>query len=345
MRSYNIAVVGALGAVGKQMKNILEKSELPINSFTPLDIKTNENKIIQFKGKPTLVKVAGRNAFKGVDIAIFSAGENASKELAPIAVEEGAVVIDNSNAWRMDPEVPLIVPEVNPNDIKWHKGIIANPNCSTIQMLVAIKPIHDVFNIKRIVVSTYQAVSGSGLASIEDLKAQVTDFINGKKIKSKFYTHQIAFNAIPQIDIFLDNKYTKEEMKMNNETKKILDKRISVNATCVRIPVFRCHSEAISIELEKSFKLENINKLLKEAPGVEVLDNPNSEKYPLAVSCEGKYKTFVGRIRRDFTIKNGLNMWVVSDNLLKGAALNAVQIAELLVKKDLVYIPTKKKMK
>lgn len=345
MRGYNIAVVGALGAVGEQMRNILEKSELPINGFKPLDIKTNENKIIQFKGKPTLVKVAGRDAFKDVDIAIFSAGENASKELAPIAVEEGAVVIDNSNAWRMDPEVPLIVPEVNPNDIEWHKGIIANPNCSTIQMLVAIKPIHDVYNIKRIVVSTYQAVSGSGLASIEDLKAQVTDLVNGKKIKSKFYTHQIAFNAIPQIDIFLDNKYTKEEMKMNNETKKILDKNINVNATCVRISVFRCHSEAVSIELEKSFQLEKINKLLREAPGVEVLDNPDSEEYPLAVSCEGKYKTFVGRIRRDFTIKNGLNMWVVSDNLLKGAALNAVQIAELLVKKDLVYIPTKKKMK
>lgn len=297
------------------------ESTTPVKAWVSM---SNENKIIQFKGKPTLVKVAEKNAFKNIDIAIFSAGENASKNLAPIAVEEGAVVIDNSNAWRMDPEVPLIIPEVNPKDIECHKGIIANPNCSTIQMLVALKPIHDIYNITRIVVSTYQAVSRSGLASIKDLKAQVIDFVNGKKIKSKFYTHQIAFNAIPQIDIFLDNKYTKEEIKMNNETKKILDKNIDVNATCVRIPVFRCHSEAVNIELRKSFKLENINKLLKEAPGVEVLDNPDSEEYPLAVLCKGKYETFVGRIRRDFTIKNGLNMWIVSDNLLKGSALNAV---------------------
>lgn len=337
--SYTVAVVGAMGAVGTEMLKTLEKSNIPISKIVPLDVKANEGKTVVFKGEEATVKAAEKGAFVGVDIAIFSAGATASKKLAPIAVEEGATVVDNSSAWRMEPEIPLIVPEVNPEAAKGHKGLIANPNCSTIQMLVALKPLHDKFNIKRIVVSTYQAISGSGLKAIQEMNDQVEAHVKGEEIPYNVYPHQILFNAIPHIDIFLDNRYTKEEMKMFNETRKIMDPNIQVSPTAVRIPVFRCHSESINIETEKPMpEFEEIVEILKAAPGVEVIDDIANNQYPMPVKHKDTSKTYVGRIRKDFTIPNdcGLNLWVVADNLRKGAALNAVQIAELLVEKNWV---------
>lgn len=336
MKKYNVAVVGALGAVGQQMLQILEERDFPINEIKPLDIKENEGKELKFKGKTVKVKEACKGAFQDVDIALFSAGANASKTLAPIAVNEGAIVVDNSSAWRMDPEVPLVIPEVNPKDLDWHKGIIANPNCSTIQMLVALKPIHDSYNIKRIVISTYQAVSGTGKAAIEELNNQAKQYVSGENITNKVYPHQILFNALPHIDIFLENDYTKEEMKMVNETNKILDKNIKVSATAVRIPVFRCHSESINIETEKPFEIDDILNLLNNSKSVVVVDNPKENKYPLPIDFEGTNEVYVGRIRRDYSIPNGLNLWVVADNLRKGAALNTIQIAETLIERNLV---------
>lgn len=336
MKKYNVAVVGALGAVGMEMIKTLSQRNFPINELKPLDISSNKGKEILYDGKKVFVQEACEGAFKDVDIALFSAGADASMILAPIAVKEGSVVIDNSSAWRMDNETPLVVPEVNPEDLEWNKGLIANPNCSTIQMLVALKPIHDRYSIKRIVVSTYQAVSGSGQKAIDELNRQIRDYVSEKEMSSSVYPHQIAFNALPQIDVFLDNGYTKEEMKMVNETKKILDENINVSATTVRVPVFRSHSESVNIETEKPIEPEDVIELLKTAPGVEVMDDVKTLTYPLAVYAEGKDNVFVGRIRKDFTVENGLNMWVVSDNLRKGAALNAVQIAETLVQKGLV---------
>ena len=310
MNQYRIGVVGAMGAVGTEMLAVLEKSKLPVAEVIPLDVKENEGKTVIFRGRHLRVKTAAKGAFRGIDIALFSAGEAASLQLSPLAVEEGAVVIDNSNAFRMEPRVPLVVPEVNPEAAKSHQGLIANPNCSTIQMLVALKPLHDRYKIKRIVVSTYQAVSGTGLPAIEELNKQVEAYVLGKEMHYSVYPYQIAFNALPHIDSFLDNGYTKEEMKMFNETRKILnDPEILVSPTAVRIPVFRCHSEAINIETE-------------------------NKQYPLPAYLKGTDKVYVGRIRKDFTVPNGLNLWVVADNLRKGAALNAVQIAELLVERN-----------
>ncbi|HOD16638.1 MAG TPA: aspartate-semialdehyde dehydrogenase, partial [Spirochaetota bacterium] len=259
-------------------------------------------------------------------------------KVARRAAEEGCVVVDNSSAWRMDPGVPLVVPEVNPDDVDWHKGIIANPNCSTIQMVVALKPIHDAARIKRIVVSTYQAVSGTGLKAIEECMIQMKDIVNERPISQrKVYPHQIAFNALPQIDVFLDNGYTKEEMKMVNETKKIMgDDSIRITATTVRVPVLYGHSESVNIETEKKITPDEVRELLKKAPGVTVIDNPAKGEYPMAINAAGKDDTFVGRIRADESIPNGINMWVVSDNIRKGAALNAVQIAELMIQKGLI---------
>lgn len=333
MSNLTVGVVGALGAVGTEMLCTLEKSNLPFTQVIPLDIKENAGKELSFQGKTLTVLTAEKGAFKNIDIALFSAGESASTALAPIAIDEGSVVIDNSNAFRMENWVPLIIPEVNPHEAKNHQGLIANPNCSTIQMLVALKPLHDKFRIRRIVVSTYQAVSGTGLPAIEELNKQVKSYINNEAIDWKVYPHQIAFNALPHIDTFLENGYTKEEMKMVNESKKILnDSEILVSPTAVRIPVIRCHSESINIETEKPLpELSELVKLLDESPGVKVLDDISQQVYPLAVNCTGTDKVYVGRIRKDFTVKNGLNMWVVADNLRKGAALNAVQIAELLV--------------
>jgi aspartate-semialdehyde dehydrogenase len=336
MKKYNVAVVGAMGAVGNQVIRILEQRKFPVNRLILLDAPVNRGKEIIYNGDRLKVEVAEKGAFINADLAFFVAGGDASQELVPKAVSEDTIVVDNSSMYRMDPKVPLVIPEVNPEDLDWHKGIIANPNCSTIQMLVALKPIHDAFRIKRIVVSTYQSVSGTGKPGIDELNQQTQDFVAGKERSHQVYPHQISFNVLPHIDVFQENGYTKEEMKMVNETKKILDESIEVSATAVRVPVFRSHSESINIETEKAFEMNEIVELIRQAPGVVLQDDPLNNLYPLAIDAEGKDDVFVGRIRRDFTIKNGVNMWVVSDNLRKGAALNAVQIAETLIKRQLV---------
>ncbi len=335
MKHYCVAVVGAMGAVGHEMLATLEQRQFPISEIRPLDVAENAGETVLFRGKSIVVREAKKGAFSDVDIALFSAGAEASAILAPIAAAEGAVVIDNSSQWRMDPGVPLVVPEVNPDAVDAHHGIIANPNCSTIQMLVAVKPIHDAFQIKRIVVATYQAVSGTGTAAIRELKSQALQFAQSSPIVASIYPRQILFNALPHIDVFLENGYTKEEMKMVNETKKILDPAISVSPTAVRIGVFRGHSEAVNVETEKPFTLPEVRALLEKAPGVRVVDDPANLSYPTALDADGKDEVLVGRLRMDPTVANGLNMWVVGDNLRKGAALNAVQIGELLIAKGL----------
>jgi aspartate-semialdehyde dehydrogenase len=334
----NVAIVGALGAVGNEMIKILEKSHFPIKNLVPMDVKEKAGETILFRGETLVVREAAKGMFKTVDYALFSAGGKASKILAPIAAKEGAVVIDNSSQWRMDPEVPLVVPEVNPDALKSHKGIIANPNCSTIQMLVALAPIHRKYKVKRVVVSTYQAVSGSGMQAIVELSKQSKDKLNGNTPNAEVYPHQIAFNALPHIDVFEKNGYTKEEMKMVHETHKILDPSIQVSPTAVRIPVFRSHSESLNIETEKPFEIEDIKNLLSKSPGVILMDDPVNSVYPLATEAEGRDEVFVGRVRRDTTAGNSLNIWVVADNLRKGAALNAVQIAETMYAQTLSKI-------
>lgn len=337
MKQYTVAVVGATGAVGRKMVEVLEEKNFPVKELKPLATAKSAGTKVKYKGQEWTVQAISKEAFEGVDIALFSAGGAASLEWAPIAAQKGAIVIDNSSAWRMDPEVPLVTPEVNPDDVAKHKGIIANPNCSTIQMVVALKPLHDYAKIKRIIVSTYQAVSGTGMKAIELLKKQTGEVLAGEKANVAVYPHQIAFNALPQIDVFEPNGYTKEEMKMINETKKIMgDNSIEVTATTVRIPVFFGHSESINIETEKKLTVEKAMELLSKAPGVVVVDNPANLEYPMAINAQGKDEVFVGRLREDFTIENGLNLWVVADNLRKGAASNAVQIAHLLVEKGLV---------
>lgn len=337
MKSYVVAVVGALGVVGSTMIEILEEQNFPIKDLVPMDYTDKKKKHVMFNGEQIEVVEAKRGAFKNIDLAFFSAGGEASLELAPIAVSEGCVVVDNSSAWRMDRDVPLVIPEVNPQDLDWHKGIVANPNCSTIQMLVALKPIHDAYTIKRIVVSTYQAVSGSGKLAIDELQRQVSDIAQGIAPLVEVYPHQIAFNAIPHIDVFLENDYTKEEMKMVHETHKILDPSIKVNPTAVRIPVITGHAEAINIETVSPFETNAIRNLLKSAEGVTVWDVPKKSRYPMPIDAAGKNDVFVGRIRRDESLENGLNLWVVSDNLRKGAALNAVQIGKALVERGLLH--------
>lgn len=336
MDTLRVAVVGAMGAVGSEMIKILESSNLPVRELVPLDVKEHVGRTVSFRGTIVPVGEAVRGAFTRVDVALFSAGAEASEALAPVAVEEGAIVIDNSSQWRMDPRVPLVVPEVNPEALDRHSGIIANPNCSTIQMLVALAPIHHTYHIRRIVVATYQAVSGSGLAAIEELSRQSADHLVQRPSTVKVYPHPIAFNALPHIDVFGDEGYTKEEMKMVHETHKILDEGILVSPTAVRIPVFRGHSEAINIETEKPFKVELVKELLSAAPGIKVQDDVFNNVYPLARDSEGKDAVYVGRVRRDTTLKNGLNLWVVADNLRKGAALNAVQIAETMYTRTLI---------
>ena len=336
MKTFRVAVVGAMGAVGTEMIKTLEQRAYPVSELVPLDIPANEGKTVKWKGQDVKVRVAKEGAFAGVDVALFSAGADASLVLAPIAAREGAIVVDNSSAWRMDPAVPLVVPEVNPEALDAHKGIIANPNCSTIQMLVALKPIHDAYRIQRIVVSTYQAISGTGAAAIAELGAQARAWVSGGKIENSVYPRQILFNALPHIDVFLENDYTKEEMKMVHETHKIMDPNIQVNPTAVRIPVFRGHSESINIQTEKAFSVAQVRALLEKAPGVKVMDDPSKLVYPTPLDADGKDEVYVGRLRADPTVPNGLNLWVVSDNLRKGAALNAVQIAETLVSRGLL---------
>ena len=330
---YVVAVVGATGAVGTEMIATLQQRQFPVGKLRLFASEKSEGRSLEFKGKKISVETINENSFKGIDIALFSAGAERSKKWAPVAARSGCVVIDNSSQWRMDPEVPLVVPEVNPHDLDWHKGIIANPNCSTIQMVVALKPIHDAAKIRRVVVTTFQAVSGTGKKAMDELMQQTADLLNFKNIKCKVYPHQIAFNVLPQIDKFLDNGYTKEEMKMVNETRKIIgDNSIRVTATTVRVPVFRGHSEALNIETKKKLTANQVRELLAQAPGVIVFDAPEKSIYPLPIHCDGKDEVFVGRIREDESIENGINMWIVSDNLRKGAALNAVQIAEVLTR-------------
>ena len=329
---YVVAVVGATGAVGREMIEILEERKFPVSELIPLASERSEGERVQFNGKNVVVRKLAKDSFKGVDIALFSAGAERSLEFAPAAVKSGAVVIDNSSAFRMDPKVPLVVPEVNAHALAKHTGIIANPNCSTIGMVVALKPLHDAVKIQRIVVTTFQSVSGTGKDAIDELASQTVALLNFQDIKTKVYPHQIAFNCLPHIDSFLDNGYTKEEMKMADETRKIMeDDSIRVTATTVRVPVFRCHSESVNIETEKKLSANEARAILSEAPGVIVYDDPKKNLYPLAIDVAGKDEVYVGRIREDGSIVNGINMWIVSDNLRKGAALNAVQIAELLI--------------
>jgi aspartate-semialdehyde dehydrogenase len=330
---YVVAVVGATGAVGNEMIAVLEERDFPVETLRLFASERSEGVRLNFKGEEIPVETLKEDSFKGIDIALFSAGAERSRIWAPVAAKSGCVVIDNSSQWRMDPEVPLVVPEVNPHDLKWHKGIIANPNCSTIQMVVALKPIHDVAKIKRVVVTTFQSVSGTGKKAMDELLQQTVALLNFKDIEIKVYPHQIAFNVLPHIDKFLDNAYTKEEMKMVLETQKIMgDPSIKVTATTVRVPVFRGHSESVNIETERKLSAQQVRELLSKAPGVIVIDNPEKNEYPLPIYASGKDEVFVGRIREDESIPNGINMWVVSDNLRKGAALNAVQIAEELIK-------------
>ena len=339
MKKYTFAVVGALGNVGTEMCGILETSELPIGNLVLMDVSQNAGKKVNWRDADYSVIEAKPEAFDGVDIAIMSAGAEASLELSPEAVKRGCVVIDNSTAFRMAPEHPLVIPEVNADALENHQGIIANPNCSTIQMLVALKPIHDKYTVKRVIVSTYQAVSGSGQAAVEELHCQTHAFANGEEMLASVYPHQIAFNVLPHIDVFLENGYSKEEMKMILETAKILDPEIKMTSTTVRVPVATSHSESLNIETEKAFEVEDIKTLLAASPGIVLEDDPENNVYPLAINAAGKDAVFVGRIRRDFSADNALNMWCVSDNLRKGAALNTVQIAEELVKRDLVRVP------
>ncbi len=330
---YNVAVAGATGAVGREMVSILEERNFPIEKLRLLASSRSVGKTIPFRGEEIPVAELTENSFDGIDIALFSAGGDLSRIFSPAAVKSGAVVVDNSSAYRMDPEVPLVVPEVNASALACHKGIIANPNCSTIQMVVALKPIHDVARIKRIVVSTYQAVSGTGKKAMDELLDQTRALLGFQEVRKKVYPHQIAFNCLPHIDVFFENGYSREELKMVNETRKILeDDGIAVTATTVRVPVFRCHSEAVNIETEKKITADFARELLAYAEGVCVLDHPAENVYPLAVDATGKDETFVGRIREDESIENGLNLWVVADNLRKGAALNTIQIAECLVR-------------
>jgi len=338
MKNYQVAVVGATGAVGNEMVRILEERDFPVEKLTLLASERSLGRDISFRGRSLPVEVLTENSFQGIEIGLFSAGGSVSEKYAPLAAAAGCVVIDNTSAFRMVPEIPLVVPEVNPEAIALYKnrGIIANPNCSTIQMVVALKPVHDAARIKRIVVSTYQAVSGTGKKAIEELSLQTRALMSSQKPEVKVYPHRIAFNCLPHIDVFLENGYTKEEMKMVNETKKILnDPGIAVTATTVRVPVFYAHSESVNIETQKKITAGEVRKLLEGAPGVRVVDNPGEKLYPLAIDAAGIDDTLVGRIREDESIPNGINMWVVADNIRKGAALNAVQIAEILIRKYL----------
>ena len=327
MKKYNIAVVGATGMVGRTFLKVLEEIKLPVENYYLLASARSAGSKVEFMGKEYVIEELTEQSFdRDIDIALFSAGGSTSEKFAPIAASKGCVVIDNSSAWRMDPEVPLVVPEVNPEDILKNKGIIANPNCSTIQAMVALKPLHDKYKIKRVVYSTYQAVSGAGLAGYMDLE-------NGLKGEApKKFPHPIAGNCLPHIDSFLPNGYTKEEMKMVNETRKILgDDTMRITATTVRVPVFNSHSESINLEFEKQFDLAELKEVLKNAPGIVVQDDPENNVYPLAANATGTNETYVGRIRRDESVESGVNLWVVADNIRKGAAANAVQIAQKLI--------------
>ena len=327
----HVAVAGATGAVGEVMRKVLIERNFPIASIKLLASQRSAGKKVTFGDDEVEVELLRPDAFEGVEIALFSIPTEVSRQIAPEAAKRGCVVIDNSNAFRMDPGTPLVVPEVNPEKVAEHQGIIANPNCSTIQMVVALKPLHDAARIKRVVVSTYQAVAGAGHRQIVELREQARRLLAGEESPPRYFPYQIAFNLIPQIDVFQPDGYTLEETKMVNETKKILDPDIDVTATCVRVPVFYGHSEAVNIETERKLSAEHARGLLADAPGVVLLDDPDQQRYPMPLKAAGHDETFVGRVREDTTVANGLNLWVVSDSLRKGAATNAVQIAELLL--------------
>ena len=342
MKKYNVAILGATGAVGQEFLNLIEERNFPFADLKMLASKRSAGKKIQFMGKEYTVEEATVDSFKDVDIALF-AGGSASKEFAPAAVKAGAVVIDNSSTFRMDPEVPLVVPEVNPEAIAQHKGIIANPNCSTIIMVMALKPLYDIAKIKRVVVSTYQAVSGGGKEAMAELEQQVADIVAGKPVTANILPgaalkkhYQIAFNLLPQIDVFKENLYTKEEMKMIDETKKIMsDNDMRITATTIRVPVYRSHAESVNVEFADEVSVEAARKALEAFPGVEVVDNPDEQLYPQPLETSGKNDVAVGRLRKDYSIDHGLNMWVCGDQIRKGAALNALQIAEYMIEKDM----------
>ena len=327
MKRVNLAIVGATGMVGRTFLKVLEERKFPINNLYLFSSEKSAGTELTFRGKEYKVEALTEESFdRDIDIALFSAGGDVSKKFAPIARDHGVIVVDNSSAWRMENDVPLVVPEVNPKDVDWNNGIIANPNCSTIQSVVPLTKLHEALKIKRIVYSTYQAVSGSGVGGIKDLE----NGINGGE--NKKYPHQIAYNCLPHIDEFLDNGYTKEEMKMINETRKILGHpNLPITATTVRVPVQNCHGESINVELEKDFSINEIISILKNSPGIIVEDEPNKNLYPMSSTSVGHDEVFVGRIRKDFSVKHGINMWVVADNLRKGAASNAIQIMERMI--------------
>lgn len=344
-KQYNIAVVGATGAVGQKIIQYLAEETFQIKTLKLLSSKRSAGKTVSFKGEEITIEEATPNSFKDIDIAFFSAGGSVSKELAPEAVKHGAIVVDNTSAYRMDENVPLVVPEVNESDLNHHQGIIANPNCSTIQMVVALKPIQEAFGLKRVIVSTYQAVSGAGLAAQNELTEQAKQFLNGEEMEANILPagadkkhYPIAFNALPQIDVFDENGYTKEELKMMNETKKIMhESDLHVAATCVRLPVFTSHSESVYVETKQTdVDVTQIREVIANGAGVILEDDPATQTYPTPLSAAERKEVFVGRIRQDLDTKNGFHMWVVSDNLVKGAAWNTVQIAQSLVKNGLV---------
>ena len=330
-KKYKVAVVGVTGAVGQEMLRVLEQRKFPVDQLLPLASRRSAGKRIRFKGKSVTVRELKEDSFQDVDIALFSAGGSISKTFGPIAAAAGCVVIDNSSAFRMEKGVPLVVPEINAPDVKKHKGIIAVPNCTTIITLMALYPLHKAFGVKRIFASTYQAVSGSGALAIEELKTQVKQVAAGRKVTHEVYPHQIAFNVLPHVDAFLDNGYTREEMKMENEGRKIMHHpRFRASTTCVRVPVYRAHSVAVNAEFTKPVSVAAARRMLKKAPGLDLVDNVSRNQYPLPLDVARKDNCAVGRIRKDCAMKNGLSLWVAGDQLLKGAALNAIQIAELL---------------
>lgn len=343
MKGYNVAIVGATGLVGQEFIKVLEQRNFPTDSIQLLASERSIGKKLFVAHREIEVKETTSESFKGIDIALFSAGAEISRYFSPIAAQSGAVVIDNSSAFRMVDSVPLVVPEVNPEDIKGHKGIIANPNCSTIQMVVAIYPLHKVNPIKRLIIATYQAVSGTGSVAVDELTAQVKQVLDGQTAIPHVYPHQIAFNVLPEIDVFLDNGYTKEEWKTVEETRKIMHTDdIAISATCVRVPVLTGHSMAVNIELSQPMSPDEARRILAQAPGVKIMDDPVISLYPQPWSAAGTDEVFVGRIRRDESHPNGLVMWIVADNLRKGAALNTVQIAEEMIKREWIY-PAKAK--
>jgi aspartate-semialdehyde dehydrogenase len=335
-KEYNIAIMGATGAVGEIMRDILEERNFPVKNIKFLASERSKGKKMKFKGREFEVEVLSRDSFKGMDIVLASAGASISKEYVKDILNAKALLIDNSSAFRMEQDVPLVVPEINPEDCRWNKGVIANPNCTTIIMIVPLKPIHDAAKIKRVICSSYQAASGAGAKAMAELEQQARDWAAGKPLKVEKFAYQLLFNVIPHIDVFMDGGYTKEEIKVIKETQKIMHApEMKITATTVRVPVLRAHSESVNIETEKKLTADEVRKILSKAPGVTVEDDPQNKKYPMPLFVSGKDNVYVGRIREDLSCENGINLWVVGDQLRKGAALNAVQIAEIVHREGL----------